>query len=1662
VQRYVGGGGDDDYLLNLPPRIAGSYSGPPLERVTVYGYDGEGNLTDIIEPERRWARRVVTDFGPPGSNGENLDPLDDMTYEYTFAGLTSYQPPSNNSNSGTYLCLDGGTIGIHYGKVIAGQPAETLHVRYLQPVPIALTPQNRPQAGGDYETLRGTRYALDGSGRPIEADNLQLVNGVLREEGGRSINDLGEVYRVRDYTGNVNRWTRNYLGMRFRRYEGTLDTYWGNEGYQVLSGAVDHDFDQDHGVDFTGYDMVLKELNRFGESPRDIRQPIEQWRFLSDHRGSWAHVEGSGAGYHNPPSPTHLADAEDDAYLTRFGYDWSMRRVREDIHDLPAVGTQLQDSDRQRTILHYYDYAGREAMTVVFGPLIPSDISVVDPALLGPDAVLPSADEFLALNPRPLSITTRVYDNADRIVETREYDVASPVGQEGRFTRSLAYHGFKDQQVFTLDSGAPAVATYLDALGRPVVITELTTSSAGNWSVELSREDLTLNDRGQVLEQVSWERVNSIGATLGTTNAVSTTTWNWYDHSGRLTATAELGTGTASYLAPSQLPTGYADVDAPQLTSLGLVVTIDSELASARVTIHEYNEAGRIIATRHPDGTIDTFAYEGNRPLATTYNASATSSDLTRTTAQGRTDGKVTSIRAVDTLANIDTQLPTAHGWMSQQFGAPVLDRDFQIQSFDRTRPSRMGRTFDVDPESPVAASNFEFEFAYDFLGRLAQRTARDGTVTRYTYDVFDEIRTIEIGRLDAGQFTPGYPATSGIAAADRIGFVEFASTWSVGENKEPIEVRDVIARVAREDPAGGPGRVVSHVQQHFDGRGNLVREYQSIGALVNADSPCIEYEWEFVTAISSLDTGFSRLSAIKYPDFFASGRRTVSIDYGSPGSITNNFNLAYGVTTNVDAGPGVDVLKSTYQSTARRFSAQSSQLRLDIHSGNATVVGFDRVDSFGDLAITAYESENAYGQVTPLYTAHYHRDALARVVAVRTSYHNSFNNTRSSGHRYDPLGRLAESAIGALSFSPGDPANWSMTTSYRADAWHMDRLDNWNRVDPNNSALYGHVTVGNFDTDPAAETAFFHYDTTASSDLDLLMHGLDGSVDPPVQVQRDPLGRVLFDGIYFYGYDAWGRLTQINLAEPIGNDQYQQGELVRHFVYDGLGRTIRVQRAAEGVMDDPGVSYVSSEFIFYDGMRRIADVLAAPVYDKYSALVTGGESGENQEESKQEAGHFVDGKTANTGFEHLELGDTTYLQVHREYVWDPDPDYSPFGGVDTLVAYFDGADRDKPWYVIQSQQGDPVAIVECDTTAHVASVVWRAAFEPYGSVAWASNATYDPFPRLAMGHKGLFVERLDAPPVVWFDSDDERLAPEADLLVLMRNRQYLPRLGRFLQPDPNATGVAVQPSLAYGGSALPTPDPYVDLHSWAADGTSALAYALSDPVNGADPTGLSLLGLLGTTAMRGLELVGPDFGGILQSVAQELTDEYAMRQEYDAAWAMEWGAGDDWHTRLDSWWVDAAIGRGIYKGFEVGIPFTDIGFNPMDIVPGAGDAMARRSSSGPAGGGLEFGVDVVRKFAGQSGQLHHIATIYGEKGLRLQILFRKNGLELNSPENAMKLANHRGRHLAAYHNEVIRRLERAHLRGRAAFKEELEDIADDIRGGRLRPNNFDVNVPPI
>ncbi len=92
--------------------------------------------------------------------------------------------------------------------------------------------------------------------------------------------------------------------------------------------------------------------------------------------------------------------------------------------------------------------------------------------------------------------------------------------------------------------------------------------------------------------------------------------------------------------------------------------------------------------------------------------------------------------------------------------------------------------------------------------------------------------------------------------------------------------------------------------------------------------------------------------------------------------------------------------------------------------------------------------------------------------------------------------------------------------------------------------------------------------------------HAASSGANPPpaanTQTIYDQSGNLVFDGTYFYQYDAWGRLIQINTAAlssgnvnplaptpdptPCPAQEYAIGPMIKHFTYDGLGRLVRVQ----------------------------------------------------------------------------------------------------------------------------------------------------------------------------------------------------------------------------------------------------------------------------------------------------------------------------------------------------------------------------------------------------------------------------------------------------------------------------------------------------------------------
>ena len=362
-------------------------------------------------------------------------------------------------------------------------------------------------------------------------------------------------------------------------------------------------------------------------------------------------------------------------------------------------------------------------------------------------------------------------------------------------------------------------------------------------------------------------------------------------------------------------------------------------------------------------------------------------------------------------------------------------------------------------------------------------------------------------------------------------------------------------------------------------------------------------------------------------------------------------------------------------------------------------------------------------------------------------------------------------------------------------------------------------------------------------------------------------------------------------------------GDWILHHTYDALGRLIRAQRPIPAGGGSGGQVY--TEHYYYDGVRRVQEVHNNPVFP----VPPGNDEGSMEEETSPST--------------------TNVTWVDREYVHTP-------GYVDEFVCETDRYDY--PWYHLQDANFNVVGLV------HETGVVVRQyTLDPYGRVIRSDQFAAHPVSRL--GHQGLFFDRLDA-GVTTAGLLPEHLGVTAggtgntDIPWMgayqNRNRTYLPHYGRFAQGDPNGTGGAIFDDLSFNGQVLPPtlgaagPVVFSDgLHRHIAYG--------SQPLANSDPTGLFSLGGMmsgmGTMAGMAANFVLPGPGNFITGMYGSLMATYSAGLSWDVDWALDWDMPDDMHTRTDDSWVAMALGQGLYDAFRIEVPFTDIGFNPLDLA---------------------------------------------------------------------------------------------------------------------------------
>ncbi len=284
--------------------------------------------------------------------------------------------------------------------------------------------------------------------------------------------------------------------------------------------------------------------------------------------------------------------------------------------------------------------------------------------------------------------------------------------------------------------------------------------------------------------------------------------------------------------------------------------------------------------------------------------------------------------------------------------------------------------------------------------------------------------------------------------------------------------------------------------------------------------------------------------------------------------------------------------------------------------------------------------------------------------------------------------------------------------------------------------------------------------------------------------------------------------------------------------------------------------------------------------------------------------------------------------------------------------------------FIHQDASHDVVSLTNIGGTV-VRQIVYSAAGTPLIVEDLGSH------PPCRIGHHGLFFEKLNTAGVV--GSSTEFVSAASEGVYYNRNRWYDPGTGRFIEQDPNATGVGLL-GLASRGGMLSAGVSALNVESMYGDGANLFEYLGSNSIGKTDPGGL-FLDLFGPTSTLEVETDEMqrvmDAGRTIQGVVNNVFVGFAATQSLDADWATDW-------SRPDS-----------------------------DFSGSAATGSRREATEGTEGDGLACAVDILSglkrtiqiggKAVGRGGNWHHVIPKYlgkiiGNSGLlvKLPVKFHK------------------------------------------------------------------------
>ncbi len=350
---------------------------------------------------------------------------------------------------------------------------------------------------------------------------------------------------------------------------------------------------------------------------------------------------------------------------------------------------------------------------------------------------------------------------------------------------------------------------------------------------------------------------------------------------------------------------------------------------------------------------------------------------------------------------------------------------------------------------------------------------------------------------------------------------------------------------------------------------------------------------------------------------------------------------------------------------------------------------------------------------------------------------------------------------------------------------------------------------------------------------------------------------------------DARNQVIQLTsglagVTETLVSDQF--GNLVSdgklYFQYDGLNRLIRLSENGSLEFNEDGLIKRGTVG------RRIVDFH----YDGLGRLIRRDKEGASTRFAYDGVRRIAEARLTAPGA----------LQVTREFVYGAQ-------GVDEIVLQAEGPKEE--YVLLQNQFGDVVSVRDLSGKAKL-----QQRFAPYGTLIDQEREPGFTVPILA-GHQGLFWESLG-------DVDGlSKVAPNEGItgLYFARNRWYLPRLGRFLQPDSNSAGLIQVTRAAFMGAQPGSLWMPMDLKGHYLDGLNSYQFQKSAPFS-SDPLGHFGFGFAAQMSVMAVD-AWTSASGTLDEVLQGVTlflqtnamiESYAVTQELDADWATDWSLPDD------------------------------------------------------------------------------------------------------------------------------------------------------------------------